>query len=160
MAITSEKLLEQARIIEEAEDGQEAAPNLGVVKQALFDAAEEMDRLNATVKELEDKGTKSQKFVALGEKKVEETKSETLRLLKAVCEHDPSKDMGKHDRMKERFEKETLEFEAIERYRADAQAEFDKIFPPDSRSKGGDPEDKPGAGTKELDVSAFKIKSR
>jgi len=157
----SERLHEQAKAIEDMDQNSESIPDLEAIKSNLYEAAQEVDRLNATVKDQDEKINKSQEFVTLGQKKVDETKTDTLRLLKAVCEHESDKDMGKHDRMKERFEKETLTFEAIERYHADAQAEFDKLFPPEPRSKGGDME-KPVAGEegKKIDPAEYKIKTR
>ena len=157
----SERLLEQAKIIEGADSGNESVPDLEAIKDTLYNAAQEVDRLEAEVKERDEKITGSKDLVALGEKKIQETKGEVLRLLKTVCEHSETKDMGRHDRMKERFEKESLKFEDIERYLKDAQAEFDALFPVEGKAKGGDPEGQPADKNKgNLDLRAFKIEPK
>lgn len=157
----AERLLEQAKVIEDADSGNGSVPDLEAIKENLYNAAQEIDRLEAEVKERDEKITNGKDLVALGGKKIQETKDETLRLLKTVCEHSETKDMGRHDRMKERFEKESLKFEDIERYLKDAQAEFDALFPVSGKAKGEDPEGKPTDKNKSnLDLSAFKIEPK
>jgi len=157
----SENLLDQAKIIEDARADESAtAPNLETIKDRLYDAAQEIDKLEAEVKESKDLADKSQELVKLGEKKIVETKEETLRMLKVVCEHSETKDMGRHDRMKERFEKETLNFESIERYQKDVNAEFDILFPPKSESKGEEGDDNRGDKENKLSLTLHRSSSK
>lgn len=149
----SEKILEQARVIEESEKGGETAPDLAVMKEAMFEASKELDRLEAELKTSVDKAAGLEPMAKIGELKIAELKSETLRMLKVICE--ASKDLGRHDRMKERFEKENLDYDALKRYHEDALSEFDKMFPVEGRGKAVEvKEDKPA-----IDVSGFKIQS-
>ena len=151
----SEKILEQARVIEESEKGGETAPDLAVMKEAMFEASKELDRLEAELKTSVDKAAGLEPMAKIGELKLTELKSETLRMLKVICEALKDKDMGRHDRMKERFEKENLDFDALKRYHEDALSEFDRMFPVEGRANPVEvKEDKPN-----IDVSGFKIQS-
>lgn len=136
----AERLLDQAQKIQEAEEG--SPPKMEDIGQALFDAAQEIERLEGEVTTAKEEVNNTKAMADLGAQKIKETKDETLRLLKVICEHSETKDMGRHDRMKERFEKEDLGFADIERYYKDAQAEFEVLFPESGRAVAGDPEDK------------------
>ena len=151
----SEELLVQARVFEEAEKGGEVAPDIVVVKSLLFKAAEEVDKLSAKLTEKEEELTAKKGMVELGELKIRETKDDTLRLLNVIGEH--SKDTSRHDRMKERFEKEELKFEDVKRYHEDAQAEFDKLFPAEGRAKGSETDDGKKDERNTINIAPYKI---
>jgi len=150
----AEKILEQARVIEESEKGGEVAPDLGAMKDAMFEASKELDRLEAELKTSTDKAAGLEPMAKIGELKIAELKSETLRMLKVICEASKDKDLSRHDRMKERFEKENLDFDALKRYFDDAVSEFDRMFPVEGRAKAVEVKDE-----SKPDVSSFKIQS-
>ena len=151
----AEKILEQARVIEESEKGGEVAPDLAVMKDAMFEASKELDRLEAELTSSNSKAAGLEPMARIGELKISELKAETLRMLKIICEAAENKDLGRHDRMKERFEKENLDFDALKRYCDDAQSEFDRMFPVEGRAKAVENKEEKSP----IDVSGFKIQS-
>lgn len=150
-----DKLREQVNIMDRAAKDEGVQLDLDAIKEAMFNAANRIEELEAEKKEVEAKVEELTPKAEIGDQKVEETKEETLRMLKVICEHTESKDMGRHDRMKERFEKEKLDFASISRYLADTQEEFDRLFPVEGKAKAETLETKEEERT--FDVSAFKI---
>ena len=151
-----EKLRAQIGILERAAKDENADVNLDDVKSVMFDATQRIETLEKESSERKAEVEKLAPLADLGSRKIQETKDECIRLLTVVCEHSESKDMSRRDRMKTRFETESLDFDAIKRYADDAQAEFDAIFPAESRAIAKKDEDLNSRVV--IDVSPFKIK--
>ena len=152
-----EKLMSQVSILERAAGNEDAVVDLDAVRVTMFDAAQKIEVLE---KDLASRDASIAELTPLSEiekEKIAEVKADTLRMLTVICEHSEDKDMGRADRMKERFEKEALDFTAIKRYRDDAQAEFDKLFPENGNSRAKEI-DAERAAVANPDVGAYKIK--
>ena len=151
-----EKLMAQVSILERAAKDEAVEFNLDEARAVMFDAAQRIETLEKDTVEKDSRIAELSPKAELGDRKVAETKTEAIRLLTIICEHSETKDMGRVERMKERFEKESLSFDDIERYRADAQDEFDRLFPAKGEAVGS--EVTPELSERvTVDVSAYKI---
>jgi len=153
-----DKLMAEVQLLERAAKDESVEIDLDKVRSTMFDAAQRIETLEKDVVDRDSKVATLTPLSEIGTRKIEEVKTETLRLLGVICEHTETKDMGRRDRMKERFEKETLDFAAIERYLADAQAEFDVLFPANGTAVPTRIKEEPKAEAKVVDVTAFKFK--
>jgi hypothetical protein len=153
-----DKLMAEVSVLERAAKDESIEIDLDKVRTTMFDAAQRIETLEKDVSEKDSKVAELTPLSEIGTRKINEVKEDTLRLLGVICEHTETKDMGRRDRMKERFEKETLDFAAIERYHADAQAEFDTLFPAEGKAQGTKIEEERATDIETVDVSAFKFK--
>lgn len=151
-----EKLKSQISILERAAKDENTEVSFDEIKGVLFDASQRIESLETESNSRQVKVEELQPLADLGNRKIDETKAECLRLLTVICEHTESKDMGRRDRMKARFETEKLDFDAISRYAADAQAEFDVLFPVEGRAAVK--KDEELSSRVSFDVAPFQIK--
>jgi hypothetical protein len=149
-----DKLREHVNTMDRASKDDSVELNLDSIKEAMFTAANRIEELEAEVEKVEEKVEELEPLAEVGKEKIEEVKEETLRMLGVICEHTETKDMGRRDRMKERFEKESLDFPALKRYLADTQEEFDRLFPVEGKAK---PETTT-ADERAFDASSYKLK--
>ena len=150
-----EKLKAQIGILERAAKDEGVEIRLDEVKTVLFDSMQRIESLEKDLAERTAKVSELQPVADLGNRKIAETKAETLRLMTVVAEASPSKDMSRVERMKQRFESENLDIAAIERYFEDARTEFDAAFPVEGKAV---PAKKEEEGRSTVDVSTYKIK--